>query len=71
MTDDPASHPSPLGRAQQLMRWAAEQVVRSQRLTEEAHEACARAASLSVESAMVVDEMRFRQMAPRKVDRLP
>jgi hypothetical protein len=53
------------------MRWAAEQAARNQRLIEEAHEACARAASLCAESAMVVDEVRFRRMARHKVDRFP
>jgi hypothetical protein len=61
MTDDPASHPDLVERARQLMRRAAAETARSRWLTAAAYEACARAASLCVESTMLLDEVRFRR----------
>jgi hypothetical protein len=52
--------PNQVECARHLLQWAAEQTARSQDLTKVAHEACTRAASLCTESAILLDEIRFR-----------
>jgi hypothetical protein len=61
MAVDPAPHSDQVERFRHLMRRVTAETARSRCLTETAHEACARAASLCAESAMLLDEMRFRQ----------
>jgi hypothetical protein len=61
MIDDPDTHPFPVGRAAPLRVRARDQIARSRWLCGVARNAQARAASLRIESAAIVDEVRFRQ----------
>ena len=65
MTDDPAPRSLPVVDPGLLRARAMAAADRTQELIEVARAAQAHAASLCVESAMVVDEVRFRQMALR------
>jgi hypothetical protein len=65
MTDDPTSSLSLPPQDLARLRERAAAIARTQELDRVSRAAQAHAASLCVESAMLVDEVRFRQMALR------
>lgn len=71
MTDDPDPRSLPPEDAVQLRKQAAEAAARLRELIEQARAFQAQAVSLRAERAMLLDEVRFRVMALRKVDRFP
>lgn len=71
MTDDPAPRSIPVVDPGPLRARAMAAAARTRELIEVARAARAHAASLCTESAKVVDEVRFRRLARRKVDPFP
>ena len=69
---EPDSRSSPTGKdGARLLEKAQAAVAHTQNLIEAVRAARMRAASLRVEKATEREEMRFRRMARRKVDRFP
>jgi uncharacterized protein (DUF3084 family) len=71
MTDDPDRHALPSEDLAQLRARAADATARLRELVEQSRELQAQAASLVAENHVLRDEVRFRVMALRKVDRFP